>query len=1098
MNGTTRLKIGDINKNLICVLCGGYLIDATTIIECLHSFCRTCIVTFLKTSRTCPVCDTVVHKTRPHQNIRSDKLLQDLVYKLVPGLYKDEMRRRREFYTLHYEAAPKRAGEERGDEMSDRFTFTEEENISLALYLCPDGGNERFGFRRVFNTKEDLKTRMDRRINESVDVRYLQCKAGVTVGLLKKFLRLKYSLSSQFQIDIFYNDEPLRNCYTLCDIAYIFNWRRRAPLVMTFCVFEGSKSTKKSVESVSCKHSTSVADQLAPTDEPRKSSDKCNMSKLLSSIDCAVPSTSTIAQPLSHLTQKKSKSSKSLLVSSTSKACPTNSSFKSNLVKDESSSSSEVTQKKNTVNCLAASTTTDTTSALNVKKSSSDKRKAETLTEASSSKKRRKNTSDGPNELLLPAESLESSSTQTQAFKSKGEASSIKVETRPVTTVGPMLSVVIACSTNAPTPSSVSQPKLFSLLNNSLSCKTSTVTISTETPPHTTCTVTPASTLGPAVTTTVHSQIVSTPASTLSTSTATLTPTTTSSSSLLFTSSPSHCSSLLTTSVSAMPTSSTVSPQTPSPLVAYPTHRVHQKIRKVNADTENQSKTKSGSLGKRPANTPIPIAPAPAKVQNYCPPSADLSRLIPLDPGLYNSVRQSSHLAKQTPVCSGSSLVYGKGKSSKSVSNKNLTPTTTTTLKFSVTSLLSSTPVKSNSLVSVAQDNKHTISTIISTGANDQKTPANLLVQALSKSKNVCRVEQFSSQMLPKSCQSVHSLQYTTTYDSTSIVSSTSVSSPTPASSASPTPAAVPPQQSQTQGSDALTKSQTSHIALKSEIHGSDITAIKSQIQGSDTAIRPQTQDPNTMIKSETVSSDTDIKPPTQESNTNLITTFKQEPGTSFVDQKVSHPASVEKSKACSKSIPNLKAASVSTSLSEKSNATKSEPEAQKVTVSKDEPITAACQRTVPSPTNVQPSPLPSVPKSSSPEYNVSPQVSTLSPTGSNNLPCPSRKQSSTQKKKIADIANTLLQNQNSKSPHQPNLSRKSVQNQPVKHVSLPLLNNEFYLGMMNGQHNGNRMGSCTESDEPLNLVKRKEVSCLPNGMYILDVPNNSQGHKKL
>ncbi|KAK0046445.1 polycomb group protein Psc, partial [Biomphalaria pfeifferi] len=226
MNGTTRLKIGDINKNLICVLCGGYLIDATTIIECLHSFCRTCIVTFLKTSRTCPVCDTVVHKTRPHQNIRSDKLLQDLVYKLVPGLYKDEMRRRREFYTLHYEAAPKRAGEERGDEMSDRFTFTEEENISLALYLCPDGGNERFGFRRVFNTKEDLKTRMDRRIKESVDVRYLQCKAGVTVGLLKKFLRLKYSLSAQFQIDIFYNDEPLRNCYTLCDIAYIFNWRR--------------------------------------------------------------------------------------------------------------------------------------------------------------------------------------------------------------------------------------------------------------------------------------------------------------------------------------------------------------------------------------------------------------------------------------------------------------------------------------------------------------------------------------------------------------------------------------------------------------------------------------------------------------------------------------------------------------------------------------------------------------------------------------------------------------------------------------------------------------------------------------------------------
>ncbi|CAL1528783.1 unnamed protein product [Lymnaea stagnalis] len=141
MNGTTRLKIGDINKNLICVLCGGYFIDATTIIECLHSFCRTCIVTFLKTSRTCPVCDTIVHKTRPHQNIRSDKLLQDLVYKLVPGLYKEFPRGRRILLIKIPSEIPIEkpwAGEERGDEMSDRFAFTEEESISLALHLCPE------------------------------------------------------------------------------------------------------------------------------------------------------------------------------------------------------------------------------------------------------------------------------------------------------------------------------------------------------------------------------------------------------------------------------------------------------------------------------------------------------------------------------------------------------------------------------------------------------------------------------------------------------------------------------------------------------------------------------------------------------------------------------------------------------------------------------------------------------------------------------------------------------------------------------------------------------------------------------------------------
>lgn len=38
MHRKTRMKINpSLNPHLICVLCGGYLIDATTIVECLHS-----------------------------------------------------------------------------------------------------------------------------------------------------------------------------------------------------------------------------------------------------------------------------------------------------------------------------------------------------------------------------------------------------------------------------------------------------------------------------------------------------------------------------------------------------------------------------------------------------------------------------------------------------------------------------------------------------------------------------------------------------------------------------------------------------------------------------------------------------------------------------------------------------------------------------------------------------------------------------------------------------------------------------------------------------------------------------------------------------
>ena len=37
LNSIHKLKLLDLNPHLMCVLCGGYYIDATTIVECLHS-----------------------------------------------------------------------------------------------------------------------------------------------------------------------------------------------------------------------------------------------------------------------------------------------------------------------------------------------------------------------------------------------------------------------------------------------------------------------------------------------------------------------------------------------------------------------------------------------------------------------------------------------------------------------------------------------------------------------------------------------------------------------------------------------------------------------------------------------------------------------------------------------------------------------------------------------------------------------------------------------------------------------------------------------------------------------------------------------------
>ncbi|XP_039275366.1 LOW QUALITY PROTEIN: uncharacterized protein DDB_G0283697-like [Nilaparvata lugens] len=101
MDGSTRgrkILLRDLNAHLLCVLCGGYYIDATSISECLHTFCRSCIVKYVEKTRFCPICEVQLNNKNPLLSLSPDKTLQRLVYKMVPGLYSSEMARRRSFY----------------------------------------------------------------------------------------------------------------------------------------------------------------------------------------------------------------------------------------------------------------------------------------------------------------------------------------------------------------------------------------------------------------------------------------------------------------------------------------------------------------------------------------------------------------------------------------------------------------------------------------------------------------------------------------------------------------------------------------------------------------------------------------------------------------------------------------------------------------------------------------------------------------------------------------------------------------------------------------------------------------------------------------
>ncbi|PWA29354.1 hypothetical protein CCH79_00014031 [Gambusia affinis] len=262
-----RVKITDLNPLLTCPLCAGYLIDATTIVECLHSckfplikalsylharrfVCKTCIVAFLETNKFCPRCDVQVHKTCPQLSIRADKTLQDIVYKLVPGLFKDEMKRRRDFYAENRELEP--------GEVVETFNIAEDEIISLSIQFYE-------------RNRSNERQRSEMEGDKSNGKRFLQCPAAMSVMHLAKFLRSKMDIPNNYRVEVLYGDEPLKDYYTLMDIAYFYEWRRTGPIPLQYLV-KPTRKRRRPLQSAAQGNSDGV--NTSPTSESDSQSDK--------------------------------------------------------------------------------------------------------------------------------------------------------------------------------------------------------------------------------------------------------------------------------------------------------------------------------------------------------------------------------------------------------------------------------------------------------------------------------------------------------------------------------------------------------------------------------------------------------------------------------------------------------------------------------------------------------------------------------------------------------------------------------------------------------------------------------------------------------
>ncbi|OCT62123.1 uncharacterized protein LOC414708 isoform X1 [Xenopus laevis] len=279
MHRTMRIKMTELNPHLMCALCGGYFIDAATIVECLHSFCKTCILRYLEAHKFCPMCDSQVHKGRPLLSIRSDKTLQDIVYKLVPGLFRGEMKRRRDFYAS-YSRSKDRSSTEQGQNVSEsgESPAQEEQNISLSIQFSED-------------TRDELQDPVESEdLEKRNSLRFLRCPAAMTITHLAKFLRNKMDVPSKYKVEILYEEEPLKDYYTLMDIAYIYPWGRTGPLPLKYRVQPTCKRLRFS-------RPRSLLDlNRGTTSEGDSTSDKASSPAPVPSTSSSLPSPATPCQ----------------------------------------------------------------------------------------------------------------------------------------------------------------------------------------------------------------------------------------------------------------------------------------------------------------------------------------------------------------------------------------------------------------------------------------------------------------------------------------------------------------------------------------------------------------------------------------------------------------------------------------------------------------------------------------------------------------------------------------------------------------------------------------------------------------------------------
>lgn len=212
------VKLKSINQFITCYICKGYLIEATTITECLHTFCKSCIVQYLEENNTCPKCNNLIHQSHPLLYISHDRSMQDIVYKVVPNLQNKELKLQFDFYTRRGLPVPKQLTE---NGVHDEVYY--HNNYSNCDYHRRD---EQVNL-TIESGHENLKP---------IERQFIRCSVQATITHIKKFVALKiFQDVNRFKdIELLCNEEILGKDHTLKFVS-VTRWKYKdVPLALQY------------------------------------------------------------------------------------------------------------------------------------------------------------------------------------------------------------------------------------------------------------------------------------------------------------------------------------------------------------------------------------------------------------------------------------------------------------------------------------------------------------------------------------------------------------------------------------------------------------------------------------------------------------------------------------------------------------------------------------------------------------------------------------------------------------------------------------------------------------------------------------------------